>query len=234
MADNAITRDHTRRNLGAISLAIAASGAVAAHVCLYFFPGIRMPLIILADGFEAAMIGGVADWFAVTALFREVPIPLIRRHTNIIVKNRKRIAEGIVDMVKTKWLTPEAISEKLSQFSVSHVFFNYLEVPAQRDKIRELLRDVLQLLNNRLDQVSLEKFLDEAVRKQLQDRQFAGPLGNWMVKSIEAGDHQSIFDGLAKALTEAIQLPANRKILGDTIEKILQQAVDEYAARGTL
>jgi len=231
MNDKAPVRDRTRRNLGAISLAIAASGAVVTHICLYCFPDIRMPLGILADGFEAATIGGVADWFAVTALFREVPIPVIRRHTNIIVKNRKRIAEGIVDMVQTKWLTPEAISERLSQFSASHMLFNYLEVPAQREKARELLRDVLQRLTNHIDQISLEKFLDEAVRKQLQGLQLAAPLGRWMVKSIEAGDHQAIFDGLAKALLEAIQHADNRRVLGKTIEKVLEQAIDEYKKR---
>ena len=44
---------------------------------------------IIASGFEAGTVGGLADWFAVSALFHEIPIPIIRRHTNIIVKNRR-------------------------------------------------------------------------------------------------------------------------------------------------
>ena len=46
--------------------------------------------IVLA-GFEAATVGGIADWFAVTALFREIKLPFVRKHTNIIVKNRSKI-----------------------------------------------------------------------------------------------------------------------------------------------
>jgi uncharacterized membrane-anchored protein YjiN (DUF445 family) len=60
-------------------------------------------------GFEAATIGGFADWFAVSALFHE--IPFVRKHTNIIAKNREKLTEGIVDLVTNKWLSPNVIAE---------------------------------------------------------------------------------------------------------------------------
>jgi uncharacterized membrane-anchored protein YjiN (DUF445 family) len=50
-------------------------------------------------GFEAATIGGFADWFAVSALFHEIPIPFVRKHTNII----ERTDRIIVDLVTNKF-----------------------------------------------------------------------------------------------------------------------------------
>lgn len=65
-------------------------------------------LQIGAAGFEAAMVGGLADWFAVTALFRRPlgpPIP----HTAIIPARRAKIIEDILSMVEEEWLSPDVI-----------------------------------------------------------------------------------------------------------------------------
>ncbi len=49
---------------------------------------------------EAAMVGALADWFAVVALFRRVPIPIISRHTAIIPRNKDRIGENLGQLIK--------------------------------------------------------------------------------------------------------------------------------------
>ncbi len=68
--------------------------------------------------FEAAMIGGLADWFAVVALFRH-PLNLPIPHTSIIKKNRRKITGRIVEMLQTQWLTKEAILKKLDSYDFS-------------------------------------------------------------------------------------------------------------------
>jgi hypothetical protein len=109
----------TSTSLGNISLTVSIAGLIATEMAL------RQGLVagagwkVLLQAFEAATIGGFADWFAVSALFREVPVPLIRRHTNIIIKNRERIVEGIADMVQNRWLAPDIIREHLAHFSAS-------------------------------------------------------------------------------------------------------------------
>jgi len=76
---------------------------------------------IVEIGFEAATVGGIADWFAVSALFREIPIPVpfIKKHTNIIVNNRKKLTDGASDLVTSKWLSKESLKEKISGFDFS-------------------------------------------------------------------------------------------------------------------
>ncbi|MDP4083994.1 MAG: DUF445 domain-containing protein [Bacillota bacterium] len=68
---------------------------------------------ILQGGFESGLVGGLADWFAVTALFRHplgIPIP----HTALLPKNRKRITSTIISMLENDWLTKESIREKIA------------------------------------------------------------------------------------------------------------------------
>jgi len=115
----------TATSLGNVSLAVSVGGLIATGLALrqgwIAAPG----WMILLQTFEAATVGGLADWFAVSALFREVPVPLIRRHTNIIIKNRQRIAAGIADMVQNRWLAPHIIREHLVHFSASHYVLDF-------------------------------------------------------------------------------------------------------------
>src|SRR4051812_24890957 len=92
-----------RNRIGSISLAVAVIGAIASRVALAVGPlAGQWWLSIVAAGFEAALVGGLADWFAVTALFRHplgIPIP----HTAIIPHRREKIIESIVSMVQNEW-----------------------------------------------------------------------------------------------------------------------------------
>jgi len=85
--------------------------------------------LFLPPAFEAGTVGGLADWFAVSALFREIPIPIIRRHTNIIVKNRHQLTEGVVDLVTNRWLSPDVIREKLSDVPIAEALVRMLQEP---------------------------------------------------------------------------------------------------------
>ncbi|MCL2351834.1 MAG: DUF445 domain-containing protein [Firmicutes bacterium] len=102
-------RKRTSKNLALISLAVMAAGFV---ITLLFHA--HPVLQVLQGGFEAGLVGGLADWFAVTALFRHplgIPIP----HTALLVKNRKRLIDALVGVLENDWLTKESIKNKLGQ-----------------------------------------------------------------------------------------------------------------------
>src|SRR4051812_3243272 len=58
---------------------------------------------------EAAMVGALADWFAVVALFKRVPIPFVSRHTAIIPRNKEKIADNLAVFVRDKFLDTESL-----------------------------------------------------------------------------------------------------------------------------
>lgn len=193
-----------RKNLGNISLIIVSSGVVVIESAMYldFVSG---PLWrIIAAGFEAGTIGGLADWFAVSALFREVPIPLIRRHTNIIVKNRARLTEGAVDLVTNQWLSPEVVKTKLENISFSETLLKILQEPANLEPAIELIRDVLSRLTVNLDKPQVAEFLEKLFKEQLDRIELARPLGRWMEDAVREGKHQKLWDVMLDSAEKTI------------------------------
>ena len=79
-------------------------------------------------GTEAAMVGGVADWFAVTALFRH-PLRLPIPHTAIIPNRKNQIGRSLGDFVQDNFLQPEVLSERLESSNIAGRIGQWLEVP---------------------------------------------------------------------------------------------------------
>src|SRR5438128_3844570 len=98
-----------RSHVGTVSLLAGVAGVALSRLALATGAVADAPwLHVVAAGFEAAVVCALADWFAVTALFRHplgIPIP----HTAIIPARRAKITEGIVNMVQDEWLSPEVI-----------------------------------------------------------------------------------------------------------------------------
>ncbi len=219
-----------KRHLGNISLLLVAGLFVgleaALRTGLLAGPGLR----ILASGFEAGLVGGLADWFAVTALFREVPVPFLRRHTNILLRKREALTEHIVDVVQNEWLTPKAIGEYLSQRSPSQALLAYLADPRHEAQLLESFRDVLAAVADRLDGPEMAGFLAQALRHQIDRPDFDRFVGERLEAAIRRGDHGPALDTLLGVVESAVKEGTLRPLVRGWIE----DAARAYAARGTL
>ena len=144
-----------KSKIGHISLVIAITGLLLTEVGIHF--GLLQGWFwrVLATGFEAGTIGALADWFAVSALFHHIPLPVIGRHTNIIVKNRQKLTEAIVELVTTKWLSPDIIYTKLEGLKITSGIFRVLEKPRNLNLGVDLIRQVLVQLVENLDAAQL-------------------------------------------------------------------------------
>ena len=169
---------HRARHLAALSLAAAGAGALA---CLPFR---HHPLGAAGFAlFEAGMVGGAADWFAVTALFRH---PLGQRwvpHTSIIARNRDRIIDNLVRLVDERLLNRDSLQQAL------------LTVPLLERLLESLDRDPL------LD--SLTGFLLTQAQQQLDqldDRRLAALLEPALIRELESRNGQSLWHGLRTSL----------------------------------
>jgi len=218
------------RNLGNVSLLTAVGGFAAIETALgqkwIDGPAWR----VLGQAFEAATVGGVADWFAVTALFREVPLPVIRRHTNIIVKNRARIVTGIADMVQNRWLSPETLREHLARFSASRHLMDYLSDARRSETALSFLRDLIGQLARGLDQPEVSSLLNRILKDQMAEFDLAGPMGRWIGAAIRRGDHHAVWETVLSALEESTGGPDFR----DAARRLLSRAIHEYKEGGFL
>ena len=218
-----------RNRAGALSLAAASAGfvlmAALRHAGIALAPGWS----VLQSGFEAGMVGGCADWFAVSALFR--PIPSRRwslPHTDIIVRGRAKLSLGIVDMVQNRWLSPGTLAEHLVRLSASGFILDHLADPAIRAQVAEAARELLGRFAGSLDAPEIAAFLDRALRDQLAGLELGPVLGPWLEARIAAGDTGPLWDLLASSLADG----AEQGAFQGAIRGMLETAVANYKGQG--
>jgi uncharacterized membrane-anchored protein YjiN (DUF445 family) len=144
---------------------------------------------------EAAMVGGLADWFAVTALFRHplgVPIP----HTAIIPRNKDRIGNTLAQFLKDNFLTPSVVARRMRRLDVAGAAGRFLADPPGQGRLREgasrLIADILEAL----DQERLGGMVKGAIANRLRGMEVAPLLGQTLEAAITEERHIPLLDGL--------------------------------------
>ena len=216
-----------KSKIGRNSLLIAISGFIVVESLIHFGwleSGIWR---ILATGFEAGTIGGLADWFAVSALFYEIPIPYVKKHTNIIVKNREKLTEGIVNLVTTKWLSPEVLQERLATIKIAEGLLGSLESAENVEKLLGFFSGILIRLSRELDHPQLVVIIQKLLKDKLQTTDIAKPLGKWLHSFVTEGKHHEFIAISLDQFSKSIEDPDTREIV---LEK-LKNALEIYASK---
>ena len=155
---------------------------------------------------EAAMVGGLADWFAVTALFRR-PLGLPIPHTAIIPVNKDRIADSMAAFLRANFLTPQVVARRLHRLDVAGLLGDYLANPAPEarrigDSVTSLIAEILQTL----DPDKVGRPAKALLRSQIERIDLAPLIGQILTGMIADGRHMPLIDSLlrrAGALLEA-------------------------------
>jgi uncharacterized membrane-anchored protein YjiN (DUF445 family) len=121
---------------------------------------------VLGMGAEAGMVGGLADWYAVTVLFRNpfgnLPLPaLLREHTEIIPRNKARIAESMGRFVQENFLAAPVVRKSLRNTDASMAIGRWLAVEENVDDIAALLQRVGPRLLQVFESRDIEDFLKQ-------------------------------------------------------------------------
>ncbi len=220
-----------KNHLGRISLIASVSGLALTEFLIRSGIADGPVMEVINTGFEGGTVGGLADWFAVSALFKEIPIPYIRRHTNIIVKNRAKISEGVVDLITNRWLSPEVIKEKLVALDVSSGIISYLSKPQNVDKITEFIRtEVLSRVSASLDSPDLSEFFESFLKEQLSKADYARPLGNWLKNYVESGSHDELIGKVLEIAERSLSDPETIEAIEDKINEL----IEDYKSEGMM
>lgn len=166
---------------------------------------------------EAGMVGGLADWFAVTALFRHplnIPIP----HTAIIPNNKDRIGETLAGFLRRNFLTTKIVARKVRNMDVSGAVGKFLMRPdggegRMRMGASRLIGDIMESL----DDERLGKVAKDAMREQLENINLAPLLGQLLESMIKEGRHRPILDGVV--IWAAKTLDSNEDIIRNMVEE---------------
>jgi len=185
---------------------------------------------------EAAMVGALADWFAVTALFHHplgIPIP----HTNLIEKSKQSIGNNLGAFVVTNFLNPGTIRPYISQLKVSGFLANWLLKPAnQQVLIRELMNMAMDVLQ-KMDDQQISQFVAAkagALIPGIKLNVLASNAGRFL---LDQGEHQKVITVLAQKAREYIRDHeglVREKVKGESYFFIPGFVEDKLAAKITL
>ena len=121
---------------------------------------------IIQGGFEAGLVGGLADWFAVTALFRHpmgIPIP----HTALLPKNRKRVTKGLINTLENEWLTKESITNKVKEMQLAQMVLQIAEREMQSDAVKKGIVTIAEKAIVSIDTEKLAVIIEKELKTYL-------------------------------------------------------------------
>jgi uncharacterized membrane-anchored protein YjiN (DUF445 family) len=143
----------------------------------------------LQAGAEASMVGGLADWFAVTALFRH-PLRLPIPHTAIIARKKDQIGEGLAGFVSEYFLTPEIVGERVAAARVPARVGTWLAEPAHARQVAEEISTAIGGLAAILDDDELRSAVATFAERRLRDLDAAPLLARLIDAICDSGQHQ--------------------------------------------
>ena len=148
---------------------------------------------------EAGAIGALADWYAVTALFR-YPLGLPIPHTAIVSRNKDRIGESLGDFVEQNFLTPENITAKLRQHDAAQALARWLAARRNSLAVASAVADFVPVMLSGLKDEEIRQFFDRTLTPQLLSLNVSRIAGNVLAMLTEGERHQVLLDRALQAL----------------------------------
>ncbi|MFJ7661107.1 DUF445 domain-containing protein [Lysinibacillus sp. NPDC097162] len=184
---------------------------------------------LLQGGFEAGLVGGLADWFAVTALFRHplgIPIP----HTALLPKNRDRMITALISMLEKDWLTKESIIAKIKQIQFAD---KLLQIAEKELSAATLKRRISSILKEIISFANLEK-IAPSIEKEVKEYLHALKVEKILQSTITLALNEKLDEkALNYSLTE-IEKWMSKEETKQKIGVIAKQLLDNIEAEGFL
>jgi uncharacterized membrane-anchored protein YjiN (DUF445 family) len=206
---------------GAAGMKVAATGlllamAVTFGVTRWLEPS--YPWLAYVKAFaEAAMVGGLADWFAVTALFRH-PLGLPIPHTAIIPRNKDRIGEALAHFINENFLIPSVVARRMRNIDVAGAAGRFLRAPAaEGTRIRQGASRLIADIFEGLDDERLGGLVKSAAAARIQKMEVAPLLGHALASAINEDRHVPMLEAAIRWMARALE--ANEDLIRDMVHK---------------
>lgn len=146
---------------------------------------------------EAGMVGALADWFAVTALFRHplrIPIP----HTAIVKKKKDQLGASLSSFVGTNFLAPDVVSAKVESAQIPLRLGTWMADPAHAERVAKEVSTVLRGVVGVLREEDIQQIIDNTIVKRIAEPEWGPPIGRVLSELIDEDRHLPLVDMLAE------------------------------------
>lgn len=211
-------------------IAVGLLGFMAVVFIISFIFQDRVPwLCYVRAASEGGMVGALADWFAVTALFRHplgIPIP----HTNLIANKKDEIGEGLGSFIEENFLADDVVHDKLSEISGARMAGAWLNEADHAERVSEMVAGIALGALTVLDDHDVQDLVESLVRRHVVNPEWGPLLGRATESFVSGGHHESLVDLAANRLEQWLtQHPqAFDKIISTRLPQWVPSIVDRF------
>ena len=173
---------------------------------------------------EAGMVGALADWFAVTALFKHplgIPIP----HTAIIKRKKDQLGEGLGTFVRENFLSQEVVETKLRDAQVPSRLGKWLAEPTHAQRVAAETATVLRVLVELLRDEDVQHVIDRMIVRRIAEPQWGPPVGRMLATLLAENRQEALIQLLAD---RAFQWSLNA---GEVIQRVVERDSPTWSPR---
>lgn len=185
------------KRFATIALVVAVLGWLALMITAKLLPEYVWLIHILMLSAEAGVVGGLADWYAITVLFRNpfgrLPIPkFLRDHTEIIPRNKARIAESMGRFVQENFLSPQIVQRSLASTDLSLAAGRWLANPQNNAQVTQVIQQTVPKVFEFVGQEQIARFIQSNSVQWVKNTQI-NTLASEMLRAVLENDfHQDV------------------------------------------
>jgi len=167
---------------------------------------------------EAALVGSIADWFAITALFEEPflvgKIPIVASHTAIISKNREIIVNSVANMVQNELLSEKVLRSKIEEINIADSLIDFVEknISTRSELYEKLVDYVIEKIGN-VDSLEFAKFLEKYIKQKIETIDISVYLDKAISYGIQSEEFKEAFNIIIDIVIEYVNRDGTKKIL---------------------
>lgn len=179
---------------------------------------------------EAAMIGALADWFAVVALFRHplgIPIP----HTAIIPNKKNTIADSLAEFIRDKFLATESLINKMREFNPAQRISTFLSSEKNADSVASGVGRILVDSLNFIDDSRVRKIIHAAINNRIEKMDLATTIAQVLDALRKEDRHQKVLDDVLRRLAAWLAIPESQEKIATAIDNWVNK---EYPMLGRM
>jgi uncharacterized membrane-anchored protein YjiN (DUF445 family) len=213
------------RRMKVVALSFLLGATVIFLVCTWAQSNGAAPWVgYVRAAAEAGMVGALADWFAVTALFKHplgIPIP----HTAIIKRKKDQLGEGLGAFVRENFMSPEVVETKLRGAEVAGRLGKWLSDTSHAERVAAEASTMLRVLVEMLRDEDVQQVLDRMIVRRIAEPQWGPPIGRVLASLLQEGRQEALIQLLAD---RAFEWSLNS---GEVIERVIERDSPTWSPR---
>jgi uncharacterized membrane-anchored protein YjiN (DUF445 family) len=213
-----------RMKLVALSFLVGASGVFLACRWAQAHTGLGVWVGYVGAAAEAGMVGALADWFAVTALFKHplgIPIP----HTAIIKRKKDQLGEGLGTFVRENFLSPAVVETKLRDAQIAGRLGKWLSEATHAERVATETATVLRVLVELLRDDDVQQVIDRMIVRRIAEPKWGPPVGRVLGTLLAENRQEALIQLLAD---RAFQWSLNA---GEVIQRVVERDSPSWSPR---